>query len=192
MADQALADQLLDQLRKGADFAVVAAGNSTDTSNKDAGGDLGCNAKGAFVPEFEAAVVGAKDGDLVGPVKTDYGYHIIKVTSTYKVRALDDAVKTEIGELLQSPRGWLDFRLAQVKISVSRELGTWDATQTKVLPPEGAAPRPTTPPITAAPGPIAPATGATGAPASSGATAGTGTSATTGATGSGASGSTGR
>ena len=144
VADEKLAKQLFDQVKAGADFAVVAAANSTDDSNKDTGGDLGCNAKGAFVPPFEAAVAAAKDGDLVGPVKTDFGYHLIKVVTTYKERALDDALKTEIGELLAQPRGWLDYTLGQTKITVNRQFGTWDPVQTKVVPPDGAAPAPTT------------------------------------------------
>ena len=64
--------------------------------------------------------------------------------TTYKERALDDALKTEIGELLAQPRGWLDYTLGQTKITVNRQFGTWDPVQTKVVPPDGAAPAPTT------------------------------------------------
>jgi parvulin-like peptidyl-prolyl isomerase len=189
VADEALAKELLKQIKDGADFAAVAAANSTDASNKDRGGDLGCNAKGAFVPEFEAAVANAKDGDLIGPVKTDYGYHIIKVTTSYKERALDDALKTEIGTQLAQPRGWLDYTLGQTKITVNRQFGTWDPVETKVVPPVGATPAATT---TVAPQEQLPAgTGAT-ATGSTGSTGSTGASATTGATGStGASATTG-
>ena len=143
VADEALANKLLADIRAGADFAAVAAANSTDASNKDTGGDLGCNAKGSFVPEFEAAVIAADDGDLIGPVKTQYGYHVIKVGSTYKVRPLDDALKAEIASLLAQPRGWLDFTLGKSTITVNRQFGTWDAKQMKVVPPEGAASGPT-------------------------------------------------
>lgn len=139
VADEQRAKDLLAQIRGGASFGALAAANSTDASNKDVGGDLGCSAKGAFVPEFETAVAAAKDGDLIGPVKTQYGYHLIKVTSTYKARALDDTLKAEINGLLAQPRGWLDYTLSRTKITVSRQFGTWDAQQAKVVPPGGAA-----------------------------------------------------
>lgn len=138
VADEALAKQLLAQIRGGATFESVAAASSIDASNKDTGGDLGCNAKGAFVPEFETAVAAAKDGDLIGPVKTQYGYHLIKITTAYNPRSLDDALKAEIAGLLAQPRGWLDYTLGRTKVTVSRQFGTWDTKQSKVVPPTGA------------------------------------------------------
>ncbi len=182
--DQTLAKQLLDQIKGGADFAAVAAANSTDDSNKNSGGDLGCNAKGAFVPEFEAAVAAAKDGDLIGPVKTDYGYHVIKVTSTYKERPLDDALKTEIAALLAQPKGWLDYTLGQTKITVNSQFGTWDPVQTKVIPPAGSTPPSTTKaPGAAGQSPLDPGSGSTGGTGSTGSAAtGSGSTAASGAT----------
>lgn len=136
--DEATAGKLLADIKAGADFAKVAAANSTDESNKDKGGDLGCNAEGQFVKEFEDAVKGAKDGDIIGPVKTEFGYHIIKVTSAYKVPVFDDALKAQIKSTLSSPVGWLEYTLAKTKITVSRRFGTWDVVQHKVLPPGAA------------------------------------------------------
>jgi parvulin-like peptidyl-prolyl isomerase len=136
--DRMTADKLLAELKSGADFSAVAAANSTDTSNKDAGGDLGCNVEGAFVPEFEAAVATAKDGDLVGPVETQFGFHIIKVTSTFKQRELDGALREEIRQTLATPIGWLDLTLAQAKITVNPKYGSWSVTAREVVPPAGA------------------------------------------------------
>ena len=48
--------------------------------SKDEGGDLGFFGKGAMVPEFEQAAFGAKLNKVVGPVKTQFGYHLIMVT----------------------------------------------------------------------------------------------------------------
>ncbi len=137
--DRAAADKLLAELKAGGDFAKAAAANSTDTSNKDQGGDLGCTPKGAFVPEFEAAVAKAKDGDLVGPVQTQFGFHIIKVANTYKARELDAALRDEIRQTLATPVGWLDLTLAKAKITVNTKYGTWSATDRAVVPPSGAA-----------------------------------------------------
>lgn len=135
VADEATATKLLADLKAGASFADLAKANSTDESNKDQGGDLGCTTEGQFVKEFEDAVKGAKDGDVIGPVKTEFGYHIIKVKTTYKVPAFDDALKAQIKTTLGTPVGWLQYTLATTKITVNKRFGTWDPVQNKVLAP---------------------------------------------------------
>ncbi|MCW8984409.1 MAG: peptidyl-prolyl cis-trans isomerase [Thermoanaerobaculales bacterium] len=65
--------------RSGADFAVLASEHSEDPGSKDLGGDLGWFGRGQMVPEFENVVFSAKPGDIVGPVKSQFGYHVIKV-----------------------------------------------------------------------------------------------------------------
>lgn len=135
VADEATAAKLLADIKGGQAFADVAKANSTDESNKDQGGDLGCTTEGQFVKEFEDAVKAAKDGDIIGPVKTEFGYHVIKVTSTYKVPAFDDALKAQIKTTLGTPVGWLQFTLATTNITVNKRFGTWDPAQNKVLPP---------------------------------------------------------
>lgn len=61
-------------------FAELARANSQDTGSSAQGGDLGSFGRGAMVKPFEDAVFAAKVGDIVGPVQTDFGYHVIKVT----------------------------------------------------------------------------------------------------------------
>ncbi|HYP71699.1 MAG TPA: peptidyl-prolyl cis-trans isomerase [Variovorax sp.] len=63
----------------GADFAALAKANSEDPGSKDAGGDLGWVEKNVMVKAFEDAVFAAKPGEVVGPVKSEFGYHIILV-----------------------------------------------------------------------------------------------------------------
>jgi peptidyl-prolyl cis-trans isomerase C len=75
------AKELLTQIQGGAAFAEVAKANSTDGSAAS-GGDLGWFGTGAMVKPFEDAVVAAKVGEVVGPIKTDFGWHLILVSET--------------------------------------------------------------------------------------------------------------
>ncbi len=74
------ANKIYDQLQKGADFGKLAAQYSIDPGSKNKGGDLGWFGKGRMIPAFEKAAFGGKIGEILKPVKTNYGYHIIKVT----------------------------------------------------------------------------------------------------------------
>jgi peptidyl-prolyl cis-trans isomerase D len=65
--------------RSGADFAALAAEHSDDPGSKDNGGDLGWFGRGQMVSEFENAVFAAKPGDIIGPIRSQFGFHIIKV-----------------------------------------------------------------------------------------------------------------
>ncbi|MGU3471461.1 peptidylprolyl isomerase [Paenibacillus sp. D51F] len=73
------ADAIEKQLKDGGDFAAIAKEKSTDTGSAANGGDLGYFGKGAMVPEFEKAAFDLKVGEISAPIKSDYGYHIIKV-----------------------------------------------------------------------------------------------------------------
>ncbi len=76
---KARATDLLLQARKGADFAALAKKNSEDTVSAVNGGDLGLFARGAMVPEFDQAAFTLGVGAVSDLVKTQFGYHIIKV-----------------------------------------------------------------------------------------------------------------
>ena len=78
---EAKARDVLAELRKGADFATVARAKSTDGSARD-GGDLGFFTRGDMVPEFSDAAFALKAGEVTkDPVKSQFGFHIIKVES---------------------------------------------------------------------------------------------------------------
>jgi peptidyl-prolyl cis-trans isomerase D len=66
------------RVRAGEDFAAVAAEVSDDPASGRNGGDLGWAARGRFDPDFEAVAFALKEGELSDPVKTVYGYHIIR------------------------------------------------------------------------------------------------------------------
>ena len=76
------ANDLKKQLDGGADFAALAKANSTDTGSGANGGDLGWFGLGAMVKPFEDAVVAATVGKVAGPVKSDFGWHLILVKET--------------------------------------------------------------------------------------------------------------
>lgn len=82
VADEAKANELKAQLDGGADFAELAKANSTDTGSGANGGDLGWFGLGAMVKPFEDAVVAAEVGKVSGPIKSDFGYHLILLKET--------------------------------------------------------------------------------------------------------------
>ncbi len=75
------ANKIYQQLVSGADFATLAMQFSQDPGSGKKGGDLGWFSKGAMVPEFEKACFNGKVGEVQKPIKTNYGYHIIKVVA---------------------------------------------------------------------------------------------------------------
>lgn len=74
------ADSLLARLRAGEDFDLLAANYSDDPATKDKGGDLGVFKRGTMLEPFEDAAFRMRAGDLVGPVRTEVGYHILLCT----------------------------------------------------------------------------------------------------------------
>jgi peptidyl-prolyl cis-trans isomerase C len=77
---EVVAQSLKDDIVAGADFGDVAREHSSCPSSRQ-GGDLGEFGKGQMVPEFENVVFAAEVGVPHGPVKTQFGYHLIEITS---------------------------------------------------------------------------------------------------------------
>jgi peptidyl-prolyl cis-trans isomerase D len=94
------AEDVLKQIRAGADFAEMARKYSEDTSAEQ-GGSLGLFSRGDMVPEFEQAAFSLSVGEVSNLIRTPYGYHIIKVTEHRApvVRPLD-SVRDEIRNVL--------------------------------------------------------------------------------------------
>ena len=74
------AELLIQDLEDGADFAALAQEHSDDAGSKVNGGDLGWFGRGRMVEPFEKAAFAAEVGEIVGPVESQFGYHIIQVT----------------------------------------------------------------------------------------------------------------
>ncbi|HEY6713834.1 MAG TPA: peptidylprolyl isomerase [Rubrobacter sp.] len=95
------------QLENGGDFAKLAKENSQDPGSAAKGGDLGCLGKGETVPEFEQAAFGAERGEIVGPVQTEFGYHILQVTDvkpeqTRSLQEVESQIRSQLATEKQS------------------------------------------------------------------------------------------
>lgn len=97
------ADEIYKQLQADpSKFAQLAKSKSADPGSARQGGDLGFFHKGMMVPEFDNAVFSGKKGDLVAPVKTQFGYHIIKIVDVKAAQAKPlKEVRGEIEALYQ-------------------------------------------------------------------------------------------
>lgn len=78
VADEKTANEVKVKLSSGEDFAELAKKYSTDDSTKEAGGSLGSFPKGEMVAEFDDVAFSLTENEISDPVKTEYGYHIIK------------------------------------------------------------------------------------------------------------------
>src|SRR5215207_351404 len=101
------AEDIKQQLENGGDFAKLAKENSQDPGSAENGGDLGCLGKGETVPEFEQAAFGAEQGEIVGPVKTEFGYHILQVTDvkpeqTRSLQEVESRIRSQLATEKQS------------------------------------------------------------------------------------------
>ena len=73
-------EKLKDEIEAGADFGEIAVEHSNCPSGKQ-GGDLGEFSPGQMVPEFDRVVFNEEVGKVHGPVKTQFGYHLLEITS---------------------------------------------------------------------------------------------------------------
>lgn len=100
--DEAKANEIVEEINAGLSFEDAAEKYSTCPSNAN-GGDLGYFTKGRMVPEFEAVAFEMEVGEISAPVKTQFGYHIIKVVDK-KEEAIQpfDEVKSQLSQQLMA------------------------------------------------------------------------------------------
>ncbi|MBO0999190.1 peptidylprolyl isomerase [Bacillus sp. SD075] len=116
--DEKTAKKVAKEIAEGGDFAKLAAEYSTDSETADNGGSLGYFGKGDMVDEFEDVAFDLDINKVSDPVKSDYGYHIIKVTGKKEAKKADlDDSKDVIKETLLSERLQEEYPvwLAEVK-----------------------------------------------------------------------------
>jgi foldase protein PrsA len=129
------ADAAKARLDAGEDFRDLAIELSTDPGSADAGGSLGCVDPSGFVAEFADAVKTAPIGEVVGPIQTQYGYHLILVESR-TTRPFED-VRTAIKEAntLVAVSEWLNDTVKAADVTVSEARGTWVTDPTPMVQP---------------------------------------------------------
>lgn len=117
LKDEAEANRLKDQLDSGVDFEEMARQKSADQATAPRGGDLGWVTRGRFVPEFEQAVFNMEKGQIVGPIKTAFGYHIILLEDKRprQQRSFEESKEAVIQKLKES-------KARELEESVKRKL----------------------------------------------------------------------
>ena len=101
VADENTANEVKKKIDDGADFAELAKEYSKDTANSNKGGDLGYFTKDKMVKEFADKAFSMKKGEVSEPVKTSYGYHIIKVDDK---KDTADSLKDDISKALNDKK----------------------------------------------------------------------------------------
>ena len=121
-------------LATGGDFAALAVSVSQDPGSGQSGGSLGCVPLGAFVPTFERAVLGAlAEGlSLVGPVPSQFGFHVIRID---EVRTVDPVPFEALGP--RASAALLQVAGLSREVQVDARYGIWDRAVGRVAPPPG-------------------------------------------------------
>ena len=111
---------VIEELEGGADFAAVAREKSTGPSGPN-GGELGWFGKGAMVPGFEQAVIDLEPGAVSAPVKTQFGWHIVKLNETriQQAPAIDE-VREEIELQIRQGRAQAAIEAVTAEAEVDR------------------------------------------------------------------------
>ncbi len=122
------AKNILERLKKGEDFAKLAMKSSIDPGSAKSGGDLGFLSKGQMTPELEAVAVRLKTGEISEPLKTKFGYQIIKVTGKKLGKVVEfEKVKSLISQHLSSEKqkevfdSYIESLKKSYKIDINKE-----------------------------------------------------------------------
>lgn len=125
VATEAEADEVLTRLDGGEDFAVVAQEASLDTGSGAAGGDLGCASTAGYVAEFADATMTAEIGVVVGPVESQFGFHVIRVDERRELPVEDVRLSLAEGGVGLAVSDWLVAAIETATVTVAEEYGTW-------------------------------------------------------------------
>ena len=104
------------QLKAGANFEELAKAKSKDPGSAPTGGDLGWVSEKSLVPEFSKAMVQLKKGQITDkPVKTQFGWHIIKMDDVRDVKAPPmEEIKDQLKQMIASDQNWQKAKFAEM------------------------------------------------------------------------------
>lgn len=136
VATEAEANDILDRIDGGEEFADLATELSTDTGSGAQGGELGCSAPEQYVTEFADALTAAEVGVPTVPIETEFGFHVILLG--------EDELPTEdqVVEQLQvtavgtATNAWFLEQVENAEVTVEERYGTWQSSPVpQVVPP---------------------------------------------------------
>jgi len=110
------AKAIIAQLKAGGNFEEIAKAKSIDPGSAKNGGDLGWVSDKSLVPEFSKAMVQLKNGQISDkPVKTQFGYHIIKVVDSRDTKAPSfDEMKDQLKQMIVSDQNWQKAKFSEM------------------------------------------------------------------------------
>jgi parvulin-like peptidyl-prolyl isomerase len=139
---EAAAQDVLERLASGEDFAALATELSTDTASGANGGDLGCSSPRAYLTEFGDATLTAPIGEVLDtPVETLYGFHVMLVNERTEPGADELPTEDEIIEQLEAGslpglvQEWVIERMAGADVTVEERFGSWQTDPEPVVVP---------------------------------------------------------
>jgi foldase protein PrsA len=158
VADLPKANEVLAKLKAGGSWDALAKQYSTDPASKDKGGELGFFGRGQMVPQFQDAAFGAKVGQIVGPIKSPFGYHIIQVEEKKPaIKATLASTHDQIKQQLTQQQEQQQYPLFLQQLRSVAKIDVYDDRYKDLFPPVAGAPGASTGPAaaTAAPAPAA-------------------------------------
>ena len=125
VATEEEATAVLGRLVEGDEFAEVAVELSLDTGSGAAGGDLGCAVPSGYVEPFADATMTAVIGEVVGPVESEFGFHLIRVDSRTEATIEELQAGLADANLSQAIDDWYVASIAEAEVSIAEAYGTW-------------------------------------------------------------------
>lgn len=168
VADQKTANDVLAKLKApNADWTAIAKQYSTDPGTKEKGGELGFFGKGQMVPQFDSVAFSAKIGQVVGPVKSPFGFHIIQVEERKPAtKATFASTKDQIRTQLEQQQKGTQYPAFMQQLRANAKIDVSDDRYKDVFPPVVATPAAGAAPATGAAAPATAAPAPSPAPAS--------------------------